>query len=64
VFKYDMYGNVVDAHKHYKDPWQVALEITKENEKSFAFAPGQNIHDTGFLFWNVYMESRNRAHNS
>jgi hypothetical protein len=42
VIKRDMYGNIIDAYKYYKNPIHELLDDAKENAKYFTFAPGQN----------------------
>lgn len=40
--KRDMYGNLINCYKVVRDPRQELLDIHKEHEKDFTFAPGQN----------------------
>jgi hypothetical protein len=42
VIKRDMYGNIIDNYKYYKEPIHELLDDAKENAKYFTFAPGQN----------------------
>jgi hypothetical protein len=42
VIKRDMYGNIIDAYKYYKEPIHELLDDAKENAKYFTFVTGQN----------------------